>query len=122
VQLVGFDKAYFKGLPIPSSAITIAGFILAYYKPDIGFSEPYNYFVIPMVLLLSFVMVSKIKYDTIPKLTRQGLREKPGLVIFIVISAIALIVTKGNALFYVFVFMVLFGIFRHIFNKINKNF
>ncbi|OIP62604.1 MAG: CDP-diacylglycerol--serine O-phosphatidyltransferase [Ignavibacteria bacterium CG2_30_36_16] len=122
VQLVGFDKAYFKGLPIPSSAITIAGFILAYYKPDIGFSEPYNYFIIPMVLLLSFVMVSKIKYDTLPKLTRQGLREKPGLVIFIVISAIALIVTKGNALFYVFVFMVLFGIFRHIFNKINKNF
>ncbi len=120
VQLVGFDKAYFKGLPIPSSAITVAGFVLAYYNTGSGYSEPYNQFVIPMVLLLSYIMVSKIKYDTLPKFTKQGIKEKPGSVIFVFISAIALIITKGNALFFIFVFMILFGIFRHIFNKFIK--
>ncbi|MBZ0198659.1 MAG: CDP-diacylglycerol--serine O-phosphatidyltransferase [Ignavibacteriaceae bacterium] len=120
VQLVGFDKAYFTGLPIPSSAITVAGFVLAYYNEGSGYSEPYNQFIIPMVLLLSFIMVSKIKYDTLPKPTMQGIKEKPHLIIFILVSAVALIITNGNALFYVFVFMILFGIFRHIFNKFRK--
>jgi len=31
VQLVGFDKSFFTGLPIPISALTISSFILIYY-------------------------------------------------------------------------------------------
>ncbi len=44
IQLVGFEKSFFRGLPIPISAITISGFVLAYYKMDSGFSLPYQKF------------------------------------------------------------------------------
>ncbi len=67
VQLVGFDKQYFVGLPIPSSGITIAAFIIAYYNNNSGYSSPYSYFIIPLVVILSFMMVSRVRYDTIPK-------------------------------------------------------
>ena len=36
VQLVGFDKEYFKGLPIPSSAIVISSFVLSFYDRTMG--------------------------------------------------------------------------------------
>jgi CDP-diacylglycerol---serine O-phosphatidyltransferase len=117
VQLVGFDKNYFKGLPIPSSAITIAAFVLAYYGST-GFTRPYSDFIIPMVIVLSYLMVSKIRYDTVPKLSIKEIKRKPFAYLFIVASIIILIVTAGKALFYIFVFIILFGIFRHLYYKI----
>ena len=120
IQLVGFDKTHFKGLPIPSSAITVAAFILAYYIPGQGFPSPYNTFIIPMVIVLSLLMVSNIKYDTFPKFTPKGIKDKPYHVVFIVLAAVILIITTGKALFYIFVFIILFGIFRHIFYSILK--
>ncbi|HUX60961.1 MAG TPA: CDP-diacylglycerol--serine O-phosphatidyltransferase [Ignavibacteriaceae bacterium] len=119
-QLVGFDKAYFKGLPIPSSGIAIASFILIYYDPFLGFAEPYSALIIPIVILLSFLMVSTIKYDTLPKFTIQELKKKPLHFAFILISIILLAVTSGKALFFIFVFIILFGIFRHIFYMFSK--
>jgi CDP-diacylglycerol--serine O-phosphatidyltransferase len=118
VQLVGFNKEYFTGLPIPSSGITIAAFVLAYY--DHGFSEPYSNFIIPMVIVLSFLMVSKVKYNTIPNPSINELRKKPLQYIFILTAVVLLIITSGKALFYIFVFIILFGIFRYIFNKFSK--
>ena len=122
VQLVGFDKAYFKGLPIPSAAITVAAFVLEYYKDGIGFSAPYSSFTIPMIFALSFLMVSTIKYDTLPKFTMKGIKEKPVHFGFVLICVILLIVTSGKALFYIFVFIILFGIFRHLFYILAKRF
>lgn len=120
VQLVGFDKDYFKGLPIPASGITISAFILAYFNPADGFSSPYSHFIIPMVISLSLLMISTIKYDTFPNLTLAGIKNKPFHFAFIFIAVIFLVVTKGKALFYIFVFIILFGIFRQFFNKISK--
>jgi len=120
VQLVGFDKSYFKGLPIPSSAITVAAFVLTYYRKGIGFQEPYAEFIIPLIIVLSFLMVSTIKYDTLPKFTLKGIKSRPYHFGFVVLSIILLIITSGKALFYIFVFIILFGIFRHIFYRISK--
>lgn len=120
IQLVGFNKEYFKGLPIPSSAITISAFILAYYETGIGFSKPYSEFVIPLVLVLSILMVTKIRYDTIPKPSLSEIKSKPFTFIFLIAAIILLFVTKGKALFYIFVFIILFGIFRHIYKRILK--
>jgi len=120
VQLIGFEKAYFRGLPIPSSAITIASFMLVYYETGRGFSKPFSDFIIPLVILLSLLMVSTIKYDTIPKFSGRAIKEKPFHFIFLVTSIIILIATSGKALFFIFVFIILFGIFRHIFQLISK--
>jgi len=120
VQLIGFDKKYFIGLPIPSSGITVAAFVIAYYHNNSGYSAPFSYFIIPLVIILSFMMVSRIRYDTIPKFSLRSIKEKPFDHIFAAAGIIILIVTKGKALFFIFVFIIVFGIFRHIFQYISK--
>ena len=114
VQLIGFDKAFFKGLPIPTSALTIATFIITFYQIDTGFSKAEANSVIPLVIILSYLMVSRIKYDTIPKFSWGAIKKEPFIIILIVAGVAVLIITSGKALFYIFVLYNLFGIFRHI--------
>ncbi|MCX6149826.1 MAG: CDP-diacylglycerol--serine O-phosphatidyltransferase [Ignavibacteriales bacterium] len=121
VQLVGFDKSSFVGLPIPSSAITIASFVLIYFR-DGAFIPPFENFVIPMVIVLAFLMVSKIRYETIPKFTKKGIKDRPYSFGFIFLSFVLMIFTKGKALFYIFVFIILLGILRYIYTLLfSKN-
>ncbi|HEX7357440.1 MAG TPA: CDP-diacylglycerol--serine O-phosphatidyltransferase [Ignavibacteriaceae bacterium] len=119
VQLVGFDKSYFTGLPIPSSAITIVCFILSFYQD--GYPEPLNKFIIPMVLVLSFLMVSKVKYDTIPKFSISSIKKNPLLYFAYFVALIVLILYTVKGLFFIFVFMIAFGIFRQIFKYFFNN-
>ena len=123
VQLVGFDKPYFIGLPIPSSAITIASFVLIYNQEG-KLIPPSGDFVIPLIIILSFLMVSKIRYETIPKFSKKGIKDRPYSFVFVLISLIILVITNGKALFYIFVLIILLGILRYIFTMIfgkNKN-
>lgn len=115
VQLTGFDKKFFKGLPIPTAAIVLISFMLTFYQDGIGFPEFYAKMIIPLVLLLSLLMVSKIKYDTLPSISVKGFREKPAASSFVILGLIALIATKGKALFYIFAIILLFGILRHVY-------
>lgn len=119
VQLVGFDKKFFTGLPIPSAALTIVCFILSYYNN--GFGEIEKQIIIPMVLTLSFLMVSKVKYDTIPKFSLSEIKRNPLLYIAYFIALIILIIYKIKGLFFIFVFMIVFGIFRQIFKYFSNN-
>ena len=120
VQLVGFEKSFFKGLPIPIAALTISSFVLNYYDESGGFISPSEQIIIPLVVVLSILMVSKIKYDTIPKPSKESFKEKPYQFIFIILAIIAAFITSGKAIFYIFVLIILFGIFRYIFNLIAK--
>jgi len=116
VQLVGFDKKFFKGLPIPMSAIILTSFVLTFYKEGEGFSQFNTQWIIPLVILLSILMVSKIKYDTLPAISIRGFKEKPATSIFLVLAIIVMLITEGKALFYIFVFILVFGIFRHVYS------
>jgi CDP-diacylglycerol--serine O-phosphatidyltransferase len=115
VQLVGFDKSHFVGLPIPSSAITVASFVLIYYK-DNAYVKPFDSFIIPLVIVLSLLMVSRIKYDTLPNFTLKGIKDRPYAFGFVLLSVITIIISKGEALFFLFILIILFGIFRHVFS------
>ena len=120
VQLIGFNKTFFKGLPIPTSAMTIATFILTFYVRGTGFSEAVADTVIPLVIVLSYLMVSRIKYDTMPKFSWNEVKKQPFIIFFLVAGIAVLIITSGRALFYIFVLYILFGIFRHIFYFFSK--
>lgn len=121
VQLVGFDKTFFTGLPIPSSAITIATFIIAFYDKYTGFNPSVLVFIIPMVFVLSFLMVSKVRYDTLPHFRKQEFKDKPYFY-FAPVVAFTLIVffPLRWVLFIMFVLMILFGIFRHIYSLLSR--
>jgi len=118
IQLVGFSKSFFLGLPIPSSALTIASFVLAFYND--GFPKPISNFITPMILVLSFLMVSNIRYETLPKISLKSLKEKPFHFIFLIIAVLLVVFMYKRGLFLVFVFMIVIGIFRHLYKLITS--
>jgi CDP-diacylglycerol--serine O-phosphatidyltransferase len=118
VQLVGFDKAYFTGLPIPSSALTIISFTLGFYND--GFNGIEKHFVIPLVLVLSFLMVSKVKYDTLSKYSITNFKKNPYLILVYLLVFVLLVFYTVKGLFFIFVLMIAFGIFRQIFNYFSN--
>ena len=117
IQLVGFSKSFFLGLPIPSSALTIASFVLAFYND--GYLKPISDFITPMILVLSFLMVSNIRYETLPKISLKSIKEKPFHFIFLIIAILLVVFMYKRGLFLVFVFMIVIGIFRHIYRLIT---
>jgi len=118
IQLVGFSKSFFLGLPIPSSALTIASFVLAFYNDE--FLKPISDFITPLILVLSFLMVSNIRYETLPKISLKSIKEKPYHFIFLIIAVILVATMYTKGLFLAFVFMIVIGIFRHLFKLITS--
>ncbi|MCK9425650.1 MAG: CDP-diacylglycerol--serine O-phosphatidyltransferase [Ignavibacteriaceae bacterium] len=119
-QLVGFKKEYFVGLPIPTAALTIAAYILV-FTTDNYLSSSYSFYTSALVLTLSFLMVSRFRYETLPHLTVRGVKEKPFHFSFIIISVVSLLLTNGKSIFLIFLFIVLFGIFNSVYLKLKKN-
>ena len=62
-QLKGFDKAEFKGLPIPAAAGTIASLVIFDSKAFGGDANVISLFA-PLTVLTALLMVSKVRYDT----------------------------------------------------------
>jgi CDP-diacylglycerol--serine O-phosphatidyltransferase len=113
VQLVGYDKEHFLGLPIPASAITVASFILNYWDEHTGIANAAQ--VLPwMVVLLSLLMVSKVKYDTLPRISRRTVRREPWKFIFLALAVVVVFVTGGSAIFPLFVLFISLGMVRYI--------
>ncbi|MBI1937744.1 MAG: CDP-diacylglycerol--serine O-phosphatidyltransferase [Ignavibacteriales bacterium] len=111
-------KGDFTGLPIPLSAITIATLVLSYHENG-SMLEPYNKIFLPMVILLSILMVSKIRYNALPKLKNKNFKEKLLLFVTLIIALLLAIITNGEILFYIFLAIVLFGIFRHAYKLLH---
>ncbi|MCB9250286.1 MAG: CDP-diacylglycerol--serine O-phosphatidyltransferase [Ignavibacteriales bacterium] len=112
-------KGDFKGLPIPLSAITVAMFV--YYVNNNGeFIKPLYYVSVPLVLVISVLMISNIKYAAFPKLNKSTFRGKPIYLILAIVGLVLTFLTDGTALFYIFLGIILFGIVRHLIKKYNS--
>ncbi len=93
--------------------------MFVYYVHNNGeFVQPFYFASIPLVILVSFSMVSNIKYSAFPKLNKSTLRGKPIYLAFTIVGLILTFLTDGTALFYIFLGIVLFGIFRHFIKKL----
>lgn len=111
VQLVGFDKKFFYGLPIPTSAITLSAYILTFYSVD-KFKYPFGDLLLPLAIILGFLMVSKIKYNAIPRVSVQGLKQHPIYFSFMILSLILTIATEGKAIFFLVCIFISTGIIK----------
>ncbi|AFH49800.1 Phosphatidylserine synthase [Ignavibacterium album JCM 16511] len=118
VQLVGFDKKYFTGLPIPSAAIIFATMVLSFYNN--GFEKIFDYLIIPGVIIISYLMVSKVRYETFPKFSSENIKAKPFHFIFMFLSFLVIIIFYVKGLFFSFVTMILLGLIRHYYQKITN--
>ena len=89
VELVGFDKGMFKGMPIPSAAGILAAFVVFSNSRHIDVSAPWLY---PWLLVvLSLLMVSNLKYDTLPRLAWDSTRNRIKLVIVLSCAVVAVL-------------------------------
>lgn len=110
-------KSDFKGLAIPLQALPLASYIWFYYQNG-SIIRPFDFFVIPLVIVLSFLMVTNIRYNKLPKPKEMSLVLKIFVLIFLLLALALIYLTNGEALFYIFFILVLFGVVRHFFNLI----
>lgn len=118
-KLKGFDKDYFSGLPIPITAITITGFILFsnhFYADPVKFPKT----MIVMILFLSVLMVSNIRYETAPKLNFKGSKREKIKFILVIIGTIIIIIVPHQSLFPLIVLYIIYGLVAWIF-RLNKD-
>jgi CDP-diacylglycerol--serine O-phosphatidyltransferase len=126
VQLIGFDKEYFNGLPIPMQAITMCAFILQFGYEKIIAGSLASIELIVLVVVLSLLMVSHVKYDTMPKLSKLQLKSHPYKFIVIFIALLVLVFSKllldKNYLFLMLMLYVIFGLIKAAVAWIKKTF
>jgi CDP-diacylglycerol--serine O-phosphatidyltransferase len=120
-QLVGFDKNYFSGVPVPISAITISSFFLFHFNknlsPDLSLA-----FVYILTFLLPVLMMSKFKYDTTPKFSKREFKLHPVKTTVIILIIIMVFATRGEGLFPFCLFYLSSGIYRNIVSSFRKLF
>ena len=93
VQQGSMDPRYFNGLPIPAAATMIATAIIFYYQ--IGEWAPERHiFILAMIYLLSFLMVSNIKYVSFKKM--DLFRRHPFHTLVAVVLIFVVVATAPN--------------------------
>lgn len=104
---------HFIGLPIPAQAIIIGSFFLTFRNELAwfeGFEQGINSVLIPVVIVISFLMVSTIKFDKIPRFDRRSLNENKGKLALLVLYFILIIFLKEHGLMIVFTIFIAKGL------------
>jgi CDP-diacylglycerol--serine O-phosphatidyltransferase len=115
VMLVSFDdKEYFTGLPIPSAALTIISYVIFvhlknYFSPEIN-----EILIISVTFITSVAMVSKIKFDNLPRPTKKSLKKRPIASISFIIGLVLVGVSKGLLLFPLMILYILVSSLRQL--------
>ncbi|MBD3409743.1 MAG: CDP-diacylglycerol--serine O-phosphatidyltransferase [Ignavibacteriales bacterium] len=117
-ELSGFEKKEFSGLPSPISAMTVVFFVIGFYENGriAEIAEPY---AAPLVVALAILMISRVTYDTMPSFSPKGIKKKPLVPALIVLGLIGAYLYGMLAVFAVFLFITLFGIFQALASAIR---
>ncbi|MBK7158280.1 MAG: CDP-diacylglycerol--serine O-phosphatidyltransferase [Ignavibacteria bacterium] len=125
VQLVGFDKDKFNGLPAPMAAMTIVTYILFYHDKIFSLSSSKN-FLFVLSIILPVLMVSRIKYESLPKPSLFAIKKNPIIFVILLIAVIITLATGGEGSFSFCLFYIFSGIIISFKNfvfkkKLNKD-
>lgn len=107
------DTQYFKGLPIPVQAVMLSAFYLTFMnRLNIfeGLNQGVISVLIPVVILLSFLMVSTIPFDKIPRFDRASIKENKNKLILFFVYILVIIIFQDIGLMFVFSFFILKGL------------
>lgn len=105
-------KDYFLGLPIPASALLLISYVL--FSLHFASRIVLKNFLIGIILITSWLMVSSIKYNAIPHLSSiKGKKEKIEL-IFLIITSVIVLYKPTIFLFPVIFLYTIFGFSRKV--------
>jgi CDP-diacylglycerol--serine O-phosphatidyltransferase len=120
IQLKGFDKKYFSGLPIPVAALTISSFII-FSEYLYGVAAKFPKLMIILVFVVSMLMVSTIRYETMPLLNFRGSVKEKIKVVLIILAAILLLILPQIVLFPFMILYILSGVVVWILHLNTEN-
>lgn len=103
----------FRGLPIPVHAIMLSAFILTFVdRPELfgGLEHGVVGVLIPVVILLSFLMLSTIPFDKVPRFDRKSFKTKKGKFIQFMFYLLIIIIFQEYGLMFVFTVYILKGL------------
>ena len=108
-QLKGFDKDFFLGLPIPIGALTLSSFVIF---SEYFFNKAGNFpkIMIIIIFVVSILMVSTIRYETMPNLNFKGPVKDKIKVILIILGTILIIIYPRIVVFPFMLFYILAGL------------
>jgi len=104
---------YFRGLPTPAFAVMISAFYLTFRNRldwFSGFENGVISILIPVVILLSFLMVSTIPFDKIPKFDRESIKKYKNRLILLGVYFVIIVLLQDIGLMIVFTFFILKGL------------
>ncbi len=104
---------FFKGLPIPGQALMIAAFYLTFYNQlEVfrGFEYGLNTVLVPLIVLLSFIMVSTIPFDKIPSFDKASIKKHKGKLSLFIVYGVLILLLQEVGLMIVFSAYILKGI------------
>jgi CDP-diacylglycerol--serine O-phosphatidyltransferase len=106
-------KDFFIGLPIPAQAIILGAFFLTFRDSLEMFSlleNGVNSALIPIIVVISFLMVSTLPFDKIPRFDRETIRLNRGKFILFFIYLVLILAFREYGLMAVFTIFMLKGI------------
>ncbi len=90
-------KSYFIGLPVPANALIIGSYV--WFQKTLTSEFGDAKIILPMVIVLSFLMVSNIHFDSMPRLTFKNGLISTIKTILVVAGVVLVIIFKGYILF-----------------------
>jgi len=114
-QLKGFNKEYFTGLPIPVAALTITSAII-FSLHFFGNPVQYPKALLVIIFVVSILMVSNVRYETLPDLTLKGSKINKIKVVIIFLGALLVIYAPQTLFFPLIILFILSGIVKWIYS------
>ena len=113
------SKDEFTGLPIPVTAVSIASF--QHFSASFGGLPSLEIINFPLVILLCLLMVSGIKYETVPKFTFKESSKNKVKLIFLVGSVVLLSIWPSQSMFLLCLTVIFHGIIRSLIRTIKTD-
>jgi len=98
-------KPYFTGMPVPASAITIGGYIWFHYKVFGNYGN--SKILLPLVIVLSFLMVSHIRFIAKPNLSFRKGPAALARTLFALSAVLAVLIFNGYAIFPIMMILII---------------
>jgi len=113
VEVHQVGDEFFRGLPIPAQAVMISAFYLTFYTRlelfDV-FKYGVNSVMIPIVIVLSFLMVSTVPFDKIPRFDKTTIKKHKGRLMLFIGYLVVIILLQEYGLMAVFTVFIFKGI------------
>ncbi len=107
------DKLYFKGLPIPSAALTLITYVIFIQGKGYLTADQQTAAIFIVTIGVSLVMISTVKFDNMPRPTKKSFKKRPVIFIIFFAGLILAVVSKGKLIFPMMIFYILTSSLRH---------